>query len=347
MKDTAPAPAVWFPTVRAGTGTDVFTLQLCQGLNAIGLRAEITWLPHRAEYLPWTVAAPKPPPWANIVHVNTWLHRRFIPANLPMVATMHLCVHDPALAPYKSRVQKLYHKLWVKPLEARVLGRASRVVAVSRYTAARTQEAFGLRDVHVIHNGVPMPDDIAPKRHAPHKPFRLLYAGNWSHRKGVDLLAPIMQSLGADFELGYTADAHGAHQGAVLPANCTNIGRLNHEQLLRAYRDADALLFPSRLEGLPLSVIEAMTTGLPVVAAACSSLPELVIDGETGLLFEQDDVAAAVAAVKRLAADADLWLRFGIQAQRRADRCFGLETMVQSYEAVYRELVGNRNDENE
>ncbi|MCQ4974462.1 hypothetical protein NE662_09525, partial [Bifidobacterium pseudocatenulatum] len=64
-------PAIWFPAIRTGTGTDVFTQRLVEGLVAIGIRAEITWLPLRAEYLPWTVAVPQPPNWATIVHVNT------------------------------------------------------------------------------------------------------------------------------------------------------------------------------------------------------------------------------------------------------------------------------------
>src|SRR5690606_37416690 len=66
------APAVWFPTIQAGTGTDVFTQRLCDGLNARGVRAQITWLPHRAEYVHWTVPAPPPPAWANVVHANSW-----------------------------------------------------------------------------------------------------------------------------------------------------------------------------------------------------------------------------------------------------------------------------------
>ena len=65
-------PAIWFPTVRTGTGTDVFTERLVEGLNQRGIRAEISWLPLRAEYAPWTVAVPKPPEWATVAHVNTW-----------------------------------------------------------------------------------------------------------------------------------------------------------------------------------------------------------------------------------------------------------------------------------
>ena len=64
------APAVWFPTVRTGTGTDVFTERLVEGLNQRGIRAAISWLPLRAEYAPWTVAIPKPPEWATVTHVN-------------------------------------------------------------------------------------------------------------------------------------------------------------------------------------------------------------------------------------------------------------------------------------
>ncbi len=56
-----PKPAIWFPTVRTGTGTDVFTERLVKGLNEQGIKAEITWLPLRAEYAPWTKPSSGPP----------------------------------------------------------------------------------------------------------------------------------------------------------------------------------------------------------------------------------------------------------------------------------------------
>ena len=79
---------VWFPTVRTGTGAQKFTERLVAALQKRGIRAAITWLPHRAEFLPWTVAVPQPPDWARIVHVNSWLPARFIPGHLPVVATV-------------------------------------------------------------------------------------------------------------------------------------------------------------------------------------------------------------------------------------------------------------------
>lgn len=337
-------PAVWFPAIQTGTGVDVFTRHLCETLLARGIRAEISWLPHRAEYLPWTVAAPAAPPWANIVHLNTWVHRHFIPSGLPLTATMHLCVHDPVLLPYKSLAQKLYHRFWVRPMEMHLLRRLEQLVAVSHYTAARTRETLGWETPQVIPNGVPLSSDWADPgrffRRKPAQAFRLLYVGNWSRRKGVDLLAPLMRQLGCGFELHYTADAHYAQQATGLPSNCRCIGRLSQAELQQAYREADTLIFPSRLEGLPLTVIEAMAQGLPVVAAASSSLPELVVHGETGLLFAPDDVARAAACVRSLAGDPKLQAGLARRARHQVEAHSTLEVMTDAYVALYRQLLG-------
>ncbi len=333
-------PAIWFPTLKAGTGVDIFTERLCDGLNARGLRAEITWLPLRAEYLPWSVQAPQPPDWANIVHVDTRLHGRFLAPGLPVVATMHLCVHDPALAAFKSHAQAFYQRFWVKRVERATLSRASDVLAVSRYTANMTMQAFDMDRIRVIPNGVPIPEGVlrAVERD-PGNPFRLLYVGNWSRRKGVELLGPIMEELGSGYELRYTADAHGAHVNAKLPANCMCIGRLDQQQVGMEYHDADALLFPSRLEGLPLTVIEAMAHGLLAVAACSSSVPEIIEDGVDGMLFEVDDVAEAVATIKQLSTDHGRWREMRSRARGKIENNFGFNQMVDAYEAVYRAVL--------
>lgn len=333
-------PAVWFPAIKAGTGADVFTQRLCDGLREKGIRAEIAWLPRRAEYLPWTVAVPELPSWANVVHVNTWLHRRFIPDHLLVLATMHLCVHDPVLTPYKSWGQALYHHHWVKPLEAASLRRADCVVAVSHYTAERTKTAFGIDDVAVIYNGVPIPDDVVhlPER-APHLPFRLLYVGNWSRRKGTDLLGPVMQTLGDGFELWYTADAHGAHKDAVLPSNCKCIGRLHQQQLRKAYRDVDGLVFPTRLEGFGLVAAEAMANGLPVVATRSSSLPEIVDHGKTGWLCAENDVAAFAKAIRSFVEDETGWRQMAEASRTRIHRDFSEGRQIDAYLRIYKSLL--------
>jgi len=162
IRDRVSQPAVWFPTIRAGSGTDVFTERLCAGLQARGIRAEITWLPLRAEYAPWTVPIPKPPEWANVVHINSWLHPRFVPRNLPTVVTVHHSVHDPAFMPYKTTAQKFYHRFWIRPIEARNVRCAAVVTAVSRHVAAQVKKLFGRTDVAVIYNGIDVEHTFTP-----------------------------------------------------------------------------------------------------------------------------------------------------------------------------------------
>ncbi|XSG86308.1 MAG: glycosyltransferase family 4 protein [Methylohalobius sp. ZOD2] len=332
-------PAVWFPAVRCGSGTDVFTERLCKALNRSGIRAEITWLPHRAEYAPWTIPAPKPPSWANLVHINSWLPPSLVPRKLPVVVTLHSCVHDPALSPYKSRLQALYHRYWIHPIEAANLGRAQRIVAVSRYTASQAEAAFGIPSIEVIYNGIDCQHYTPVPRTAPHHPFRLLYVGNWSTLKGVDLLAPVMERLGKDFELRYTADRQGRHAHYALPQNCVNLGRLAGKDLVRAYQEADALLFPTRLEGLPLTALEAMACGLPVIAACVSSLPEVVEDGVTGWLCERHTVADFASACQEMSSDTAHWHKISQAAFLRAMHHFDEQAMVERYLESYRSML--------
>lgn len=337
---------VWFPTVRAGTGTDVFTKRLAAGLTRRGIRAEFTWLPLRAEYAPWTVSVPRLPEWATVAHVNTWLPPRFLPHRLPVVATIHHSVHDPALHQYKGFARATYHRWWIAPNERRVLRRADKVVAVSHFVADMARKTLCDVPMEVSHNGVDV-DRFKPgnRQRRPGEPFRLLYVGSWIARKGVDLLAPIMRELGEGFELRYTGGAAAERDKPSMPGNMHDIGRLGGDAaVVAALQDVDALLFPSRSEGFGLVAAEAMACGLPVIATRGSSLVEVVDDGVTGMLCPQDDVAAFAAAARSLAGNPESARHMAAAARARSVEYFAFERMVDAYVSVYAAVRDRRSN---
>jgi glycosyltransferase involved in cell wall biosynthesis len=332
---------VWLPAVRAGTGSDVFTETLVAELRARGVRAEITWLPHRAEYAPWTVPVPDVPPWANVAHVNTWLHPRFLPTSLPVVATLHHAVHEPLLASHKGLARAAYHRHWIRRTERVTIAKARVVVAVSRFAAESARRNIIERPMQVVPNGVDV-KKFKPSPRTAHSRFRLLYVGGWKMLKGVHLLAAIMRELGAGFELSYTGGpaAKSTASGLPLPGNMHDLGVLvGRDAVAGAMQSADALLFPSFSEGFGLVAAEAMACGLPVIGSRGSSLEEVVDHGSTGLLCPAGDIGAFVEAARRLSREPELLSSMADQARKRACACFSTDAMLSAYLTIYRALV--------
>lgn len=330
---------VWFPTVRTNTGTDVFTERLVEGLNKEGIRAEITWLPLRAEYCPWSVPIPKAPSWATVVHVNTWLHSRFLPKNLPIVATLHHSIHDPELRPYKGWLRAMYHQYWIAPNERRVMKKANQVIAVSQFVADMAKKTLCDVPMQVIYNGIDTdkfkPDPSVKK---PHQPFRLLYVGSWITRKGVDLLAPIMRELGDDFVLHYTGGEAAEQDKPAMPPNMVDIGRLTSDKVVIAMQNADAFLFPTRSEGLPLVAIEAMACGLPIIASNIHPMREIVNE-HSGLLFCLQKITHIKVYVKRFLYLKNLQ-KLSEYNMKLVLEGFSLNRQSKEYKKIYEKITG-------
>ncbi len=258
-----------------------------------------------------------------------------------MVTVERLFVLDPALAPYKSQAQRLYHEQVIRRFVMASAKRADAVVAVSEYTANVFAECLRGPRPTVILNAVDT-DFFSPEPNAirteSRRPYRLLYVGTLSRRKGADLLAPIMRRLGQDFQLYYTGSPTAKALGHDLPDNMHALGRLNLGQVRDEYRKADLLLFPSRGEGLARSVMEALACGTPVLASDVSSMSE-AIDDTVGGLCPVDDVDAHAQATRSLLADRQATLRRCTFARHRAETRFPLARMLTDWDLLLRKLV--------
>jgi glycosyltransferase involved in cell wall biosynthesis len=151
-----------------------------------------------------------------------------------------------------------------------------------------------------------------------------------------------MRELGPEFELCFTSGLR-TLKSRGLTQNMVPLGRLTEEsKLIGAYRQCDALLFPSRFEGFGYVALEAMACGKPVIAANNSALPEVVQNGVTGILCQTDDISAFVSAIRKLAANREILLAYGQAARRRVESLFSEDLIIPQYISLYEKLADCR-----
>ena len=122
-------------------------------------------------------------------------------------------------------------------------------------------------------------------------------------------------------------------------------GFLTEQDLCALYHSAHIFVHPSQMtqdqnqEGIPNSMLEAMSTGLPVLATQHGGIPEAVDDGKAGLLSAERDVDGLLDHMERLVADPGLWAAMGKQASADMHENFEQAAQVRRLEDVYRELM--------
>lgn len=126
----------------------------------------------------------------------------------------------------------------------------------------------------------------------------------------------------------------------------TLMGAATQTEVAETLAAADVLVTPSvptasgKREGIPVVLMEAMSSGIPVVASDLSGIPELVVDGESGMLTPPGDAAAIAAALERLAADPGLRQQFAERGRERVLRAFDAHTNARALAELI-ELVGS------
>jgi len=135
----------------------------------------------------------------------------------------------------------------------------------------------------------------------------------------------------------HTEAAQAALAASPVRHRIVHLDYLDRAELAAALRRAEALLFPSFLEGFGLPVVEAMACGVPVITSPCSSLPEVA--GDAALYVDPHDPAAIAAAVVRLAGDPELRARLAAAGLARAAR-FDWAEAARATAAVLRRAAG-------
>lgn len=219
-------------------------------------------------------------------------------------------------------------------------------MAISRATRDALAPYAGDRPTAIVPYGVPLPD-VEPSA-PPTGPPTVLFVGRLVARKGIDRLIEALARL-EDLPwrlevVGFGPERERLEERAVdvgVADRVEFLGRISDRELVDAYRRATCFVLPATLderadtEGLGVVLLEAMSFGTPVVATRRGGIVDVVEDGETGLLVD-DDPAAIAEGVARVLDDPEAAAEMGRRGRRRVREAFGWDTILDRLESVYR-----------
>ncbi len=242
---------------------------------------------------------------------------------LPLVASYHTNVTTYARF-YGLGVGERAGRWWTRTLHNR-----AHVNLCTSETTRKYLSENGVERLHVWPQGV---DTVRfhPKKRSEEWRFKLsgghpespvlLYVGRLGREKNIGSLKAVLRAMpGVRLALVGDGPARGELEEEFAGMPAVFSGTRRGAELTAAYASADVLVFPSTTETLGLAMLEALSSGLPVVAARAGAAHEVVEEGVNGLLYEPEDRASLVETVRRILEDGELRARLGEGARATAE----------------------------
>ena len=303
----------------------------------------------------------------DVVHSHNWMGRSFLPLKRWSKARFVVSVHDyslrcaawilmrdgqPCTGPglrkclpcsaqhYNGRAKGAAVTLTNWAMAAPERAMVDMFIPVSAAVASGNDIPGGSRPYRIIPNFIP--DDVGELYDEHYRALLppdgyLLFVGSLTRQKGVETLLEAYAGLSDAPPLvlvGYTMP----ESPTSFPPNVIVLKNWPHEAVMTAWRHSLAGIVPSIWpDPCPGVAMEAMATGRPVIAARIGGLPEIVADGETGILVPPADADALRAAMARLIGDPALAARMGAAGRQRVT-AFHASTVVGQIEAMYNEV---------
>jgi len=289
----------------------------------------------------------------DLVHDNQSLGYGllFLRRWVPVTATVHHPMHIDRAA-YLKQARSTRERIKMRRfygfinMQNRVIRRLDGLVTVSNAAKEANAQSFRIPEdsIRVIYNGV----DTTIFRPLNRKRVanRLLLVTNTDDRKkGVLYLFQAMSMLPPEVKLTVVDDVKKRNYAYVLRKEMgledriTFTGRLSTAELVEQYNTASIVVVPSVYEGFGLPAAEASACAAPVIASSGGALPEVVADGETGILVPPMDPEALSEAIKALLADSELRDKLGRKGRERVQRLFTWEKAAEEHTDYFQEVI--------
>lgn len=291
----------------------------------------------------------------DLVHAHGWdpalvggLFSRIF--RVPLILTVH-GIPRPG-QPIPRKVFPLLERviLWLCSLDH------SRIVALTDSDRDRLVE-LGVPDerIDVIPNGIDLnefkrisPGSFREEHGISPDVFLALFVGRLHEQKGVEVLLRAAKRLeGSDISFVVVGSGHQKKEYADLAeklglSDVLFTGEIERKDLLSAFASSDLFVLPSLFEGMPYVVLEAMAAEKPVVATRLPGLAEILLEGETGVLFNKGDDEGLAQAIRRLKDDRELARKMGEAGRRLVEARFDWKAVFRRTMETYREVLGEK-----
>jgi glycosyltransferase involved in cell wall biosynthesis len=283
-------------------------------------------------------------PSIRLVHLHTSSRGSFCRKSVALLISKAL--RRKALMHVHGAEFRLFYErspYWGKWLIRALLGSCDGIIALSWQWRRELFEISGNPKIKVIYNPTVLKEPNWEG--SPDEPVNFLFMGRLGKRKGVyDIVQSARQLRSPNVRIhlygdGEVEELRELVKTSGLEDRVAVRGWIDGGRKAETFQEANVLLLPSYNEGLPVSVLEAMAYGMPVVASAVGGIPEAVEDQVSGYLVEPGRPEQLAGRIDELAASPELRRRMGQSGYEIAARKFDLNVIIHELEDYYDELL--------
>lgn len=260
---------------------------------------------------------------ATLWGISAYLIRRL--KGTPYVLWLGALEEESILIKYGTGLVVRFVSKIVRFVERVVISNASLVLCVSKETLARAQSRGARRAILTPNYVDPFFGETRPEpKRISKNEVRFVYAGRLEKEKGLDLLMDAAKLLDVRNDFHITIAGEGTLKPKVVLAssmlhNLDYVGLLSRPAIRSLFWSSDALVLPSRTEGLPSAMLEAMSTGTPILAASVGEIPSVVTDGREGKLVDGGNLHSLLEGLLFFLDNKQLIRKMGERAKERME----------------------------
>jgi len=301
----------------------------------------------------------------DIIHSQSTMPDLFVDPkeiNIPIVTTIHSTIKGQNAALKNSKIgnsslslserRTLMMGSFIHTLEKRYYKKRNHFITVSDYCAnnfKRIWDKFNA-DILVIPNGVDTKVFNPNKKQesayceelARIDALKVLFLSRLVGIKGIDLFLDSIEKVNSRTKAHFIIAGHGdiKHLSAMGTKNITRLGHVPHEHASRLYAQSDIFVLPSYHENCPLSLLEAMSSGVAVIAANVGGVPEIIRNGENGIMIN-NDVKELTDAIVKLVEDPSLRRSMGSAARKTMEDNYSWKIAAEMTNSYYQRVIGS------